>query len=191
MVPHTAAHGGTSMNAVSKQLTLSQVAPLPHCRLCLATASQQHNLHHPHLHHACSPHLLHLQHQQLRWNRLQLFLPCQLFQKNVPGTKVCDIPCHTCAAMKIWPCLHGTKMPDPRDLGTVDPDCPWTLFLSCATTYIPSKLLYLNHCVFYSQNGGCCMITFSFKDQSLNQLISSLCSSHCFPASHWPCCLRV
>ena len=25
-----------------------------------------------------------------------------------PGTKICDIPCHTCAAMKIWPCLHGT-----------------------------------------------------------------------------------
>ena len=31
-----------------------------------------------------------------------------------PGTEVCDIPCHTCAAMKIWPCLHGTKMPDPK-----------------------------------------------------------------------------
>ena len=44
-----------------------------------------------------------------------------------PSTKVCDIPCHTCTAMKIWPCLHGTKMPDPRDLGTVDPDCPRTL----------------------------------------------------------------
>ena len=35
-----------------------------------------------------------------------------------PSTKVCDIPCHTCAAMKIWPCPHGTKMPDPGDLGT-------------------------------------------------------------------------
>ena len=32
MVPHTAAHGGTSVNAVSKQLTLSQVATLPHHR---------------------------------------------------------------------------------------------------------------------------------------------------------------
>ena len=39
MVPHTAACGDTSVNAVSKQPTLSQVAPLPHCRLCLATAS--------------------------------------------------------------------------------------------------------------------------------------------------------
>ena len=48
-------------------------------------------------------------------------------QKNAPGTEVCDIPCHTCAAMKIRPCPHGTKTPDPRDLGTVDPDCPWTL----------------------------------------------------------------
>ena len=44
-----------------------------------------------------------------------------------PGTNACDIPCHTCAAMKIWPCPHGTKMPDPGDLGTVDPDCPQTL----------------------------------------------------------------
>ena len=36
---------------------------------------------------------------------------------------------HTSAAMKIWPCLHGTQMPDPGNLGTFDPDCPWTLFL--------------------------------------------------------------
>ena len=39
MVSHTAACRGTSVNAVSKQPTLSQVAPLPHHRLCLATAS--------------------------------------------------------------------------------------------------------------------------------------------------------
>ena len=48
-----------------------------------------------------------------------------------PGTKVCDIPCHTCAATKIRPCPHGTKMPDPGDLGTVDPDYPWTLITMC------------------------------------------------------------
>ena len=30
--------------------------------------------------------------------------------------------------MKIWPCPHGTKMPDPGDLGTIDLDCPWTLY---------------------------------------------------------------
>ena len=59
-----------------------------------------------------------------------------------PGTKVCDIPCHTCAAPKIRPCPHGTKMPDPGDLGTVDPDCPQTLFLFCTTAHIPSKLFH-------------------------------------------------
>ena len=48
-----------------------------------------------------------------------------------PGTKVCDIPCHTCVATKIWPCPHGTKMPDPGDLGTVDLDCPRTLITMC------------------------------------------------------------
>ena len=59
-----------------------------------------------------------------------------------PGTNACDIPCHTCAAMKIQACPHGTKMPDPGNLGTINLDCPWTLYLSCTTTYIPSKLLY-------------------------------------------------
>ena len=33
MVPHTAVHGDTFVNAVSRQLTLSQVAQLPHSRL--------------------------------------------------------------------------------------------------------------------------------------------------------------
>ena len=48
-----------------------------------------------------------------------------------PSIKVCDIPCHSCAATKIWPCLHGTKMPDPGDLETVDLDCPQTLIAMC------------------------------------------------------------
>ena len=39
MVPHTTAHGDTFVNAMSKQLTLSQVAQLPHCRFCLNNAS--------------------------------------------------------------------------------------------------------------------------------------------------------
>ena len=59
-----------------------------------------------------------------------------------PGTKVCDIPCHTCAAMKIKPCLHGTKMPDPGDLGTVDPDCPWTLIAMCHCPY-PQQIIVI------------------------------------------------
>ena len=125
MVPHTAAHGDTCMNAVSKQSTLSQVAWLPHHRLQPDTASQWHSLHHPHLHHACSPHPLHLQHWQSKLTRPQLFPPCQLFTR-MPQHQC---PCHTCAAMKIWPCLHGTKMPYPGILGTIDPDCPWTLLL--------------------------------------------------------------
>ena len=49
--------------------------------------------------------------------------------KECPGTNACDVPCHTCAAMKIWPCPHGTKMPDTGNLGTIDLDCPWTLSL--------------------------------------------------------------
>ena len=48
-------------------------------------------------------------------------------KKNALAPRVCDITCHTCAATKIWPCPHGTKMPDPGDLGTVDLDCPQTL----------------------------------------------------------------
>ena len=53
----------------------------------------------PHLHHACSPHLLHLQHWQPRWNRLQLFLPCQLFRR---------MPSHQCL-QHLMPhlCSHG------------------------------------------------------------------------------------
>ena len=50
------------------------------------------------------------------------------YSEEYPSINACDIPCHTCATPKIWPCLHGIKMPDPGDLGTNDPDCPWTLF---------------------------------------------------------------
>ena len=38
MVPHTATHGDTFVNTVSRQSTLSQVAQLPHCRLWLDIA---------------------------------------------------------------------------------------------------------------------------------------------------------
>ena len=60
--------------------------------------------------------------------------------KECPSTNACNIPCHTCAAMKIWPCPHGTKMPDPGNLGTIDPDCPQTLFLLHTAVYTPSHL---------------------------------------------------
>ena len=35
-------------------------------------------------------------------------------QEECPSTDAYDIPFHTCAATKIWPCLHGTKMPGSR-----------------------------------------------------------------------------
>ena len=76
--------------------------------------------------------------------------------KECPSTNACDTPCHTCAATKIWLCLHGTKMPDPGNLGTIDLDCPQTLLWQCTTVFIPSKLLC---CVSYSQKVGCCIIT--------------------------------
>ena len=81
----------------------------------------------PHLHHACSPHTLHLQHWQSRLTRSSCssHVSCP---KEGPSTNACDIPCHTCATMKIQLCPHGTKMPDPGNLGTIDLDCPWTLF---------------------------------------------------------------
>ena len=49
--------------------------------------------------------------------------------KECPSPNICDIPCNTCAATKIWPCLHGTYMPDPGNLRTLNPDCPQTLSL--------------------------------------------------------------
>ena len=128
MVPHTTTHGDTSVNAVSKQSTLSQVAQLPHHRLWLNTTSQWHNLHCPQLHRTCSPHPLHLQHWQPRWTRLQLFLHTSC-SKECTGTNTCDIPCHTCAATKIQPCLHGTQTPDSGNLRTLNLHCPQILLL--------------------------------------------------------------
>ena len=69
-----------------------------------------------------------------------------------PSTKVCDIPCHTCAAMKIWPCPHGTKMPDCGDLGTVDLDCPWTLYHSAPLHTSPASCSGLL-CNIFSERG--------------------------------------
>ena len=75
-----------------------------------------------------------------------------------PSTKVCDIPCHTCAATKIWLCPHGTKMPDPGDLGTVDPDCPWTLIAMCCHHTSPINCV-VNHCCNHNlKKAGCHMI---------------------------------
>ena len=122
MVLHTAKHGDTFMNAVSKQSTLSQVTQLPHHRLQLDTASQWHNLHCPYMHSACS-------HTHCTCHSGNTDEPGSTCSHHTSCSNACHIPCHTCVAIKIQPCLHGTKMPDPGNLGTNDPDCPWTLLL--------------------------------------------------------------
>ena len=61
-------------NTVPSGTTATLQALSSHCFLAAQPAS-------PHLHHACSPHLLHLQCWQARWNRLQMSLPCQLFRR--------------------------------------------------------------------------------------------------------------
>ena len=128
MVPHTATHGDTFVNAVSKQLTLSPVAQLPHCRFQPDTTFQQHNLHHAP---TCTMHAAHIYCTCNTGNPDETGSSCSCHascSEECPGTNACNIPCHTCAAMKIQPCPHGTKMRDPGDLGTIDPDCPQTLF---------------------------------------------------------------
>ena len=120
-------HGDTSVNTVSKQLTLSQVAQLPHCRLltrhcflagttCIAPTC---TMHAAHIHCTCNT-----SNPDETGSSCSCHASCS---KECPSTNACNIPCHTCAATKIQPCLHGTKMPDPGNLGTIDPDCPWTL----------------------------------------------------------------
>ena len=58
-----------------------------------------------------------------------------------PGTNAYNIPCHTCAATKIWPCPHGTKTPDPGDLGTVTQ----TVHGLCSHN-VPPHTSPTNHC---------------------------------------------
>ena len=128
MVPHTATHVDTFVNAVSKQLTLSQVAQLPHCRLQLDTASQWHNLHCPHLHSACSPHLL----------TCKTGIPdepgpsCSYHtscSKECPGTNT--MTSHA-TPVQPWRSCHACKAPRcliQGNLRTLNPDCPQTLLL--------------------------------------------------------------
>ena len=128
MVPHTATCRETFVNTVSKQSTLSQVAQLPHHRLQLDTASQQPNLHHA----TCTVHAAHIHCTCHTHNPDEPGPSCSCHtscSKESPSTNTCDIPCHTCAAMKIQPCPHGTEVPDPGNLRTLDPDCPGTLLL--------------------------------------------------------------
>ena len=100
MVPHTAACGDTFMNAVSKAVdtapsgTTATLQALTRHHFSLAQPAP------PHLH------LLHLQHQQPRWTRLQLFLPHQLF-KGMPKCQCLWHPMpHLChhedPAMPTW-----------------------------------------------------------------------------------------
>ena len=100
--------------------------------------------------------------------------PCHTScSEECPGTKVCDIPCHTCAAMKIWPCPHGTNMPDPGDLGTVDPDCPQTLIARHCHPHPQQIVVIKLPCNIFSER-GMSYDCFRFKNCSLGQLITSL-----------------
>ena len=94
-----------------------------------------------------------------------------------PITKVCDIPCHTCAATKIWPCLSSTK----TDLGTVDSDCPWTLFHNALPHTSPVNC-HSNHCVIYSKKGGCCMFALDLRTAPTGRPVnkSSLFAAHIY-----------
>ena len=174
MVPHTAAHGGTFVNAVSKQLTLSQVAQLPHCRFQPDSTSQQHNLDS-----ICTPHL---QHWQPRWAKPQLFLSCQLFKR---------MPWHQCLwhLMPLLCSLKDPAMPTwhidawSRKSKNYSPGLSTDLVLAMCCCIHPKSFVDLKCLVSYSQKGGCHMIiSFSFKDWSLSQLIwlCSSCSFTCF-----------
>ena len=172
MVPHTATHGDTFVSTVSKQPRLSQVPQLPHCRLQPDTTSQWHNLHCPHLHSTCSPHPLHLQHWWPRWNRLQLFLPCQLFKR---------MPWHQCL-WHLMPhlCSHKdpavpTWHPDAwsRKSKNFQPRLSMDLVIIMWCHIHPQSFIELNHYISYSQKGGCCIIT-HFTSRT-NPLVSWSC----------------
>ena len=125
MVPHTAAHRDTFMNAVSKWSTLSQVAQLPYHRLQLDTLPSSTTCIAP----TCTVHAAHI-HNTGNPDEPGSSYSCHTScSKECPSTNACDIPCHTYAATKIQPCLHGTQTSDPGNLRTLNPDCPWTLLL--------------------------------------------------------------
>ena len=176
MVTHTAACRDTFVNAVSKWSTLSQVAQLPYCRLQLDTASQQHNLHCPHLHSTCSPHLLHLKHWQPRWTSLQPFLPHQLF-KEMPLCQCLWHPMpHLCSHKDLAvPAWH----PDAwsRKSKNSQPGLSTDLVIVMCHHLHPQSLLELNCSVSYSQKGGCCIIIYSSTNLDS---IQQACPLHIF-----------
>ena len=162
MVPHTTACRDTFVNAVSEQSTLSQVAQLPHCRLWLDTAFQWHNLHWHNLHSICSPHL---KHQQPRWARPQLFLPCQLFKRMPQHQCLWHLMPLLCSledlAMPLWhPDAWSRKSKNYWSRLSTD------LVIAMYHCIHSHSFIELNYHVSYSQKGGCCMIIFSFKDCS-------------------------
>ena len=187
MVPHTAAPRNTSVNAMSKQWTLSQVAQLPHHRLQQDTASQQHNLHCPHLHHACSPHPLHLQHQQPRWTRLQLFLPCWLF-KRMPRHQCLWHPMpHLCShkdlAMPAW---HQAAW--SRKSRNYWPWLSMDLVLVMCHCIHPQSIIVVvkSPCITFSERGMLYYHSFSFKIPWSADLVLQI-----VPTSHGTCHLGL
>ena len=185
MVLHIATCRDTFVNVVSKQSTLSQVAQLLHCRFWLDTAFQQYSLYHPHLHSICSPHLLHLQHWQPKWGKSQLSLPCQLFKRMPWHPHLWHPMPHLCShkdlAMPAWHLdAWSRKSENSRPRLSMN-----LVIITCCCIHPQSTIVVLNHHISYSQKGGCCMIvSFSFKDWSLDQLTSVLWHTYIdrFPA---------
>ena len=67
----------------------------------------------------CTAHAAHIQ-----MNQVPAVPAMSAVQKNAPA----PMPA-TYHATPVQLCLHGTKTSDPGNLGTIDPDCPWTLLL--------------------------------------------------------------
>ena len=109
--------------------------------------------------------------------------------KECPSTNACDIPCHTCAATKIWPCLHGTMTPDPGDLGTVT----WTIHGPCSCHVLPhtSPVTYRSKspCKIISERGMLYdrVVSFRFTNCSHSSRLvdeSSFCSIYKYMFLH-------
>ena len=193
MVPHTAAHGNTSMNAVSKQVntvpsgTIATLqAPTRHCFSAGQPASPPPApCMHAHIHYTCNT-------GNPRWNRLQLFLPHQLFKW---------IPQHQC----LWhpmPHLYSHEdlaMPGwhqdawSRKSRNYQPRLSMDLVVATCYHIHPSKLLYLNHHVPYSQKGRYCIITHFISQNQVPRSADFSFAVHIyqFPASHSTCRLGL
>ena len=163
MVPHTATWrhlrecSVKAANTVPSGTTATLQALSSHCFLVAQPAS-------PTPAPCMQPHLLHLQHWQPRWNRLQLFLPCQLFRRMPQHQSLWHPMPHLCShkdlAVPAWHqdawsrrsrnCWPGLSM---------DFDC------NVLPSYIPNKLCIKLSCIIISKRGMSYdrVISFRFK----------------------------